>query len=318
MKKNVIKTKILLSIMIIPLLFSNHIFAQDGYDEGTSWHYGAMVEIFLSGTHYTHQLLAIDGDTIINEETFQRMYKNDLGFDFQSPYNVEYIKKTDSKVLWYNQETGDVSILYDFAAEAGDSWEILISHCSLTIVVDSVTYSDYNGIVKKNLYITDYFLNGSYSFEGRFFKGKVIEDIGHTVAYFPNDGFYYTMCDEILDLGRWSTGIRCYEDNDLFYNFNNYPCDTLWVVPFGGVNEYDKNDYKVYPNPTTNILTIEAQDNVDIIVTDIVGKKIVEMYNCNSVYNLDTSKWHNGIYFINIYSKGQKIITERVIKSDKY
>jgi Glycosyl hydrolase catalytic core/Secretion system C-terminal sorting domain/F5/8 type C domain len=65
-----------------------------------------------------------------------------------------------------------------------------------------------------------------------------------------------------------------------------------------GVNEYTQNDFKIYPNPTTNELTISGLSKPETIqIYDIHARKLIEKQNSNS---LDVSQLKQGIYILKI------------------
>ena len=67
-----------------------------------------------------------------------------------------------------------------------------------------------------------------------------------------------------------------------------------------GVSEYEKKIFRVYPNPSNEILFIQIDNslsNYEIILTDISGKVILRKENCTSI---DVSDFLDGIYFISI------------------
>jgi hypothetical protein len=198
------------------LLFNcRNLKAQNDYYEGTTWYYGFITHGFSPFLNYVPQSLTIDGDTIIGGQHFQRIVKlfNSSVFDIQTPFSVEYIRREGDKIFWFNQQNGNISILYNFAAVQGESWKISINDCELLVVVDSVNYYDYNDILKKNIYVTDYFTD----FEGReyvgnCFKGKIIEDIGHTATFFPHLSFF--LCNGIQIDGSEIAREAIDSDND--------------------------------------------------------------------------------------------------------
>ena len=79
------------------------------------------------------------------------------------------------------------------------------------------------------------------------------------------------------------------------------------------------SDVKLYPNPTSQLLTIEIPSNhrIELItLLDIQGRLIyVQAYNnSNGKYQLPVSEISNGIYFISI-NTSQGNITKRFVKS---
>lgn len=89
-----------------------------------------------------------------------------------------------------------------------------------------------------------------------------------------------------------------------------------WEVTYGGetvahtfevsgvlsLDEQITQDFKVYPNPVSNNLTVESnQLIVKAHLTDILGKTILTLQNpLEGIKNINTSKLSNGVYFIKL------------------
>jgi hypothetical protein len=81
----------------------------------------------------------------------------------------------------------------------------------------------------------------------------------------------------------------------------------------------EKNDLKIYPNPTSGQLSIEyvIQRNGKINITDVTGKILISL-NVSSAEtrkNIDLSAYTNGIYFVHLYADDQLFKTEKVVIS---
>ncbi|MBI9067830.1 MAG: VCBS repeat-containing protein [Salinivirgaceae bacterium] len=81
-----------------------------------------------------------------------------------------------------------------------------------------------------------------------------------------------------------------------------------------GIDNFSDNQFSVYPNPSTGILTlnlnIEDQNftNSKILITDISGKTIQQLNVSNKQLKIDLSAQINGIYFVKfINNEGVKI-----------
>ncbi|MCL2706471.1 MAG: T9SS type A sorting domain-containing protein [Spirochaetaceae bacterium] len=310
--------QIFIFLLFSMFCYSNIANAQNNYDQGTTWHYGFIREVIPIYNQYLSQILTINGDTVIEGQSFQRIIKSEgsHNWDIQTPFSVEYIKKENDKVYWFNQQNGKISILYDFAAEQGESWTISINNCELLVVVDSVNYSEYDGVIKKNLYVSDYLTDWEgREYVGICFKGKIIKDIGHTVTYFPHRAF--NLCEGLHVSGILIDNIRCYEDHNLYHNFKGYLCDTIWTESLIGISVFEKINIRIYPNPVTEILTIETSDITDVSITNIAGRIVCEKYIYEPTTYFDTSKWKTGIYFVSFFSRGVRIKTEKLIKSER-
>ena len=69
---------------------------------------------------------------------------------------------------------------------------------------------------------------------------------------------------------------------------------------FSGIN--------IYPNPVRNILTIETQNISTVKILNINGEIVKTINNINSRINVDLSSLTQGIYFVKVGAKVQKLI----------
>jgi hypothetical protein len=68
-----------------------------------------------------------------------------------------------------------------------------------------------------------------------------------------------------------------------------------------GLNEFDSNNFSIYPNPTTNILYISNLNAPELVeVFDLNAKKLIEKQNSNTV---DVSQLTTGVYIVKINQK---------------
>lgn len=75
---------------------------------------------------------------------------------------------------------------------------------------------------------------------------------------------------------------------------------------------------KVYPNPTTGILTVEMTnlgDRGEITISNIVGEVVLKNpYNNREGAHIDLSRFEKGIYFLQV-NDGKSIITQKILKN---
>ena len=87
----------------------------------------------------------------------------------------------------------------------------------------------------------------------------------------------------------------------------------VMVMSTGVENEYFSN-IEVYPNPTTNLLTIEnASPNTQISIFDISGRLVHENVSNGTTITLDTSEWSEGIYLVQM-TNNRRIIRKKIVK----
>ncbi len=82
------------------------------------------------------------------------------------------------------------------------------------------------------------------------------------------------------------------------------------VAP-AGINNIAAN-ISIYPNPVSNILTINAMKNTTLIISDVNGK-IVYTQKLNTETNqINVSEFTKGIYFVQLRN-GNEVVTHRII-----
>ncbi len=104
-------------------------------------------------------------------------------------------------------------------------------------------------------------------------------------------------------------------------------CDsvvTLHLTITVGIEDYNEFDFKVYPNPTTNIVNVECEmgngklGDVKIQLYDVYGKflGVVETQNFASLQaaQIDLSRYANGVYFIKAVADGNVMGVRKVVK----
>ena len=88
---------------------------------------------------------------------------------------------------------------------------------------------------------------------------------------------------------------------------------TFWVTPLD-VTLTDENktiEMNVFPNPTTDYVTIETEGIREITIVDVTGRLINVMPCQGSQANLDMSTFDKGMYFVLV--KTEKGIAKRTI-----
>lgn len=106
--------------------------------------------------------------------------------------------------------------------------------------------------------------------------------------------------------------------NDPFptsFNSGGFDLDAVAIVDSSfttSITDQLENEIKVYPNPFTDVLRIDSDDNsVQVVVTDLQGKQV----EINSVSNRvwDVSNLPSGIYFVSVISEF-KTTVKKVVK----
>ena len=103
-------------------------------------------------------------------------------------------------------------------------------------------------------------------------------------------------------------------------------CDsvvTLHLTITVGINEYSGFEFKLYPNPTKDIVNVQLTMNneqlgdVDIQVFDIYGKllDVIKLQSGTSLQTqIDLSRYANGVYLIKAVAEGNVLAVRKVVK----
>ena len=218
---------------------------------GTKWYYEVTPLFWYDLTKF--QELEIVGDTVINSKEcaiIQRL--NLLNLCDNSGREYEYVHKSEDTIYWWNPDIYNFTILYDFSASKGDSWEIVVANCPLTIIIDSVSSILINEKEHRILYVTS-------QPSAHYFSGKIIENIGHTTSFFPKD--IYWECQEVGCDSDQIDGFRCYLENEqLIYSEFDKECDAIYYAI--DIKEFDENSLNVYPNPVKDFLHLDFKETI--------------------------------------------------------
>jgi len=99
---------------------------------------------------------------------------------------------------------------------------------------------------------------------------------------------------------------------------DSYSCieiDSVFVDFQISISENSNGGYRIYPNPTNGIVTVELQslDITRIEITDVIGKQIMNIENVSDVNRFDLSPFKAGVYFINLYSEKGKLSDKLIL-----
>ncbi|MBT8233137.1 MAG: T9SS type A sorting domain-containing protein, partial [Saprospiraceae bacterium] len=94
-----------------------------------------------------------------------------------------------------------------------------------------------------------------------------------------------------FDGGNGST-TAIYVDNLYFYKGETV-----------GIDEFDRAEFNVFPNPTNNVWNIKSMQNIDLIqVFDIQGQLVITLTPNSETASINAVGLTNGIYFVKFNS----------------
>jgi len=207
-------------------------------------------------------------------------------------------------VYWWNKDLEEFTVLYDFAAEEGDEWEIKVGTESITVHVDAVDIFEYDGESFKQLHISDV---------GNVFNGDIVVNFGHLTSFFP-EKLMNRNGDFTVD------GLRCYWVEDvLVYHNGDEDCDAI----YDGLHGLEENgpssgsgDFMVYPNPANGVLFVETHGRASLPVeteyriTNLMGQTVLSGLINAEKQQIDISRLPAGMYFINVGDGTRKFVAK--------
>lgn len=268
---------------------------------GSEWYY----EIENEDGSITYQYLEYATDTTINDDPVKIIVKINTLYDksrYSEEISHEYIYEDGNQVYWWNKTLGEFTLLYDFGAEPGDSWVINVGTNSLLMHVDQVEQHLYDGVSYRVLHVSD---------ADGLFTGSIVSSIGHMTSFFPERLMQHDK-DYRVD------GIRCYwRQGNLVFKYGERDCDEVYEQLHTSVEESLANEnFKIYPNPANshlfvipnNVIMNHVLPNTPFLITNLLGQTLLSGTLSNKTINV--SSLPNGLYFLTIGNKTQKIIIQ--------
>ncbi|GAB5565010.1 MAG: hypothetical protein Wins2KO_20730 [Winogradskyella sp.] len=150
-------------------------------------------------------------------------------------------------------------------------------------------------------------LNSSHSYTTRITDGNEVEFIFENIQLpfddANNDGYvvFKIKTLETLQLGdTFSNQAEIYFDFNFPIITNNY---TTVVEENLSVNDYEYLNVRLYPNPVSNILTINSNVALDLVKIFDVNGRLIQEYkigNLNTFFDLPVKSLKSGVYFVEI------------------
>lgn len=98
-------------------------------------------------------------------------------------------------------------------------------------------------------------------------------------------------------------------------NENNFCCTKVTIIPKSSstsIASIAEGALQVYPNPVRDVLYIQTETPVDLLLTDIAGRKVMELQHTRHLPMTDLPA---GVYMLQIKSKeGVSLRTVKVVK----
>ena len=253
------------------------------------WYY----EILNDDGSITYQYMYQAGDTLIQDEPTHILVKINTLYDkgMREEVTHEYVFELNGKLYWWNKRLGLFTVLYDYEAEVGDSWNIFVGTEILTMHVDAVEEIEYEGRTYRMLRVSD---------PDDLFSGNIVCGIGHLTSFFP---------ERLMDKGDGVRveGMRCYwNEGELVFKYGDEDCDAV-ISELHGVEEDGPStpltELVIYPNPTDGTLFVQTLRATSLHdqtyrITNVMGQTLLTGKITGENQQIDVSSLPQGMYFI--------------------
>ncbi|MCQ2302514.1 MAG: leucine-rich repeat protein [Bacteroidales bacterium] len=271
--------------------FTNFIEIPEFAPTHAEWYY----EIQNDNGSITYQQLQQEGDTVIEHKDVKIIVRTNTLYDKHQEITHEYVYEENNVVYWWNKTLNEFTMLYDFAAETGDEWQIKAGTETITLHVDAVELVEYDGRTYKVMNVSD---------EGDLFSGNIVCGIGHVASLFPEKLMQKALPFDVESL-------RCYWVNDdLILHMGTVDCDEILTVE-ENVSAQDSESIALYPNPTNGTLYIENQGYASTFsISNMLGQTVMTG-NIADNQIIDVSLLDDGMYFICIGQRTVKFVVRK-------
>ena len=172
---------------------------------------------------------------------------------------------------------------------------------------------------------TEYTVSGDYTYSHADGNGCTQVDTLHLTIFNDESSEFSIVTED--SCYTWNSQTYC-ASGDYTQTFQTvHGCDsvvTLHLTITVGVDNYDGFDFKVYPNPTSNIVNVECimkneeWGEVELHLCDAYGRLlgVIETHGRASrqTAQIDLSQFADGIYFVKAVADGKTVAVRKVVK----
>ncbi len=271
---------------------------------GAEWNY-----LYNNGSSYSNIRAKYVRDTIEGLETIKIIDHSPLFSYGFGPVGPSYIKQKGDTIFFRNKigTKNTWQILYNFEAQAGQTWTNQISISSstseiqITTSVTGVGTTTINGKTLKELTI-DVLNSPGY------INTKITELLGGNYYLFPF--FNYFASDP-----PYIVSFLCYKDNTFGQvQLTSLTCDAGTGI---SVNRTDNSYMNVYPNPVNAKVTLDLSSQntktSEIIIQDVSGLEIEKLELKTQTFELEVSAYHAGVYFVTLLQSNKVVERQKLV-----
>jgi len=307
------------------------VIAQEWAPVGTIWHYQR--ETF-SSCNYPYEFVTYESikDTLVNSKNCRIIEAKFFDYSFfydtldwgreimYGDSNSVFVYKNNKfyKVFNFSALSGDTITVIDTVFN-GFFHDTIYEYDLFEYIIDSISVFVFNGDSLKKFYIspTD---SSDWVIDLNYF---IIEGIGIDGNGFGFGGFLGRSIN-VAPAGSFFGPLRCYQDQQISYNFLGIPCDTFCADTSFSSNKLDLEyvyQINAFPNPFGNELTMSFSSELNetgiIQIVDYLGQAVyskrVRIRTGINTIKLDVSAFSKGLYLLNMQT-GNYRLSKPIIK----
>jgi hypothetical protein len=234
-------------------------------------------------------------DTIINSTTYTKL--NYCNGDYRGA-----LRDNGGQVFFVSKDSLSEMLLYDFTVDIGDTLTNLFMSNGW---FDTLYVSDISSITIGSQNHKTVYLSGVSGSPGGF-SDYWVEGVGCTagllVEPFSNE-----------NISGWYDELNCFSTNDSIFNPQMnfiYTGSGSCHLNYLSLEGFSKNTIQLYPNPTTELLTIKIPDTkeeLEIKIYNSMGEVVFvnNTVNMQAEIKMDLTALRAGFYFITVKNQAQ-------------
>ena len=235
----------------------------------------------------------------------------------------------------YSFDLNGDNIIWQFADAGseipfGTYFSSITSMGSLGIDADGNIYCAFTTVMEGDDYVKTDATPNAQSYRGTWLRARdtngvwldpvCVSDIDGTNAenVFPTlarnvDGAAHLWVQWDNEPGLYIRGDKDPNVTDNYIIYKSISVDTLGIVPSSVVSVYQHNELKAYPNPVTNLLTVEVQAGSTIEIYSILGSLVQTVVATDNTTVIDMANLSAGTYVIKATTDND-IATTKILK----
>jgi hypothetical protein len=282
--------------------------AQDFAPVGAKWYYN---EMFAFSGDIDYIKYTSEKDTLIHGKICRKIIKRHDLFCNGRP-EAEFLFSRNDTVFFLDTLFNEFQILYDFNAQAKNSWIIKIKDVTqdvdtICVTVDSVSIKQINGLDLKVMSVTYHKFD---ELTPEIYSSVIIDKIGDIQFMFN----WYPWSGKICD-GNYTNGLRCYQDDVIGLYSTGIVDSCDYQYKWVSVDKISKKKiYELFPNPTNSQfqLKVDSKKKCSVEISNLNG---VVVYSSDfiSSTSIDLTGSPKGMYIFQLKSEGGIVGVGRLI-----